>query len=30
VKANAELEAALKPRDKAFFYSDLVIEDVIE
>ena len=28
VKANAELEAKLKPLDKAFFYSDFVIEEV--
>ena len=29
VKANAELEAKLKPLDKAFFYSDFVIEEVV-
>ena len=28
VKTNAELEAKLKPIDKAFFYSDFVIEEV--
>lgn len=28
VTTNAELEAKLKPLDKAFFYSDFVIEDV--
>lgn len=28
VKANSELEAKLKPLDKAFFYSDFVIEEV--
>lgn len=28
VKANTDLQAKLKPQDKAFFYSDFVIEDV--
>lgn len=28
VTTNAELEAKLKPLDKAFFYSDFVIEEV--
>lgn len=29
VKTNADLEAKLKPLDKAFFYSDFVIEEVV-
>ena len=29
VKANSELEAKLKPLDKAFFYSDFVIEECV-
>jgi S-adenosylmethionine-diacylglycerol 3-amino-3-carboxypropyl transferase len=28
VKANTGLQAKLKPLDKAFFYSDFVIEEV--
>ena len=28
VRTNSELEAKLKPIDKAFFYSDFVIEEV--
>jgi S-adenosylmethionine-diacylglycerol 3-amino-3-carboxypropyl transferase len=28
VKTNSELESKLKPLDKAFFYSDFVIEEV--
>jgi S-adenosylmethionine-diacylglycerol 3-amino-3-carboxypropyl transferase len=29
VRTRSDLEDALKPRDKAFFYSDLVIEEVV-
>jgi S-adenosylmethionine-diacylglycerol 3-amino-3-carboxypropyl transferase len=29
VRARSDLEAALKPRDKAFFYSDFVVEEVL-
>lgn len=29
VRTRADLEAALKPRDKAFFYSDFVVEEVL-
>jgi S-adenosylmethionine-diacylglycerol 3-amino-3-carboxypropyl transferase len=29
IKPNADLEARLKPLDKAFFYSDFVIEECV-
>ena len=30
VRARTDLETALKPRDKAFFYRDFIVEEVVQ